>query len=187
MEPAGLILMGALLTLTLVWAQRRYLSFRGQAPEDLAGKGPEFDLRQHLNGPLLCEGVIYGPTGRVSSRFVADFEAKWDGNEGRMTEQFRYDTGAVQNREWHLTLGNDGSIKAQAPDVVGVGTGMQKGPGVLLEYKIRLPAESGGHVLDATDWMYLVDNGTIMNRSQFRKFGITVAELVATMRKKDAA
>jgi hypothetical protein len=42
-------------------------------------------------------------------------------------------------------------------------------------------------VLDATDWMYLVDNGTIMNRSQFRKFGFTVAELVATMRKKDAA
>jgi hypothetical protein len=70
---------------------------------------------------------------------------------------------------------------------VGTGTGMQKGPAVLLEYRIRLPEESGGHVLDATDWMYLVDNGTIMNRSQFRKFGITVAELVATMRKKDAA
>jgi hypothetical protein len=64
---------------------------------------------------------------------------------------------------------------------------MQKGPAVLLEYRIRLPEASGGHVLDATDWMYLVDNGTIMNRSQFRKFGITVAELVATMRKKDAA
>ncbi len=39
-----------------------------------------------------------------------------------------------------------------------------------------------GHVLDVTDWMYLMENGTIMNRSQFRKFGIKVAELVATMR-----
>jgi hypothetical protein len=48
-------------------------------------------------------------------------------------------------------------------------------------------AESaGGHVLDVTDWMYLMENGTIMNRSQFRKFGIKVAELVATMRKKEA-
>jgi hypothetical protein len=187
MEPVGLILIGVILSLTLVWAQRRYLAFRAQSPDEFAGKGPEFDLRQHLNGPLLCEGVIYGPTGRVSSRFVADFEAKWDGNTGRMTERFHYDSGTVQNREWHLTLGNDGSIRAEAPDVVGTGTGMQKGPAVLLEYKIRLPEESGGHVLDATDWMYLVDNGTIMNRSQFRKFGITVAELVATMRKKDAA
>ncbi len=33
-----------------------------------------------------------------------------------------------------------------------------------------------------TDWMYLADNGTIVNRSQFRKFGFKVAELVATMR-----
>jgi len=34
-------------------------------------------------------------------------------------------------------------------------------------------------------WMYVVENGSIMNRSQFRKFGIKVAELVATMRKAD--
>jgi hypothetical protein len=35
--------------------------------------------------------------------------------------------------------------------------------------------------------MYLTPNGTIVNRSQFRKFGIKVAELVATMRPKEAA
>ncbi len=74
-----------------------------------------FDLRQHLNGPILCEGVIYGPTGRVTSRFVADMEAKWEGNVGVMTEEFPYDSGATQTREWTLTLGNDGSIKAEAP------------------------------------------------------------------------
>jgi hypothetical protein len=33
--------------------------------------------------------------------------------------------------------------------------------------------------------MYLMSNGSIMNRSQFRKFGIKVAELVATMRPAD--
>jgi len=37
-----------------------------------------------------------------------------------------------------------------------------------------------------TDWMYLTENGTVMNRSQFRKFGIKVAELVATMRRVEA-
>jgi hypothetical protein len=53
---------------------------------------------------------------------------------------------------------------------------------VVLRYRIRLTPEAGGHVLDVTDWMYLLENGTIINRSQFRKFGIKVAELVATMR-----
>ena len=55
-----------------------------------------------------------------------------------------------------------------------------------LKYRIRLLPEAGGHVLNVTDWMYLMENGTIMNRSQFTKFGVKVAELVATMRKKDA-
>jgi hypothetical protein len=178
---------GALMTLGLAALKARYLGFRAQSPADYAGRGPDFDLRRHLSGPMLCEGVIYGPTGRVTSRFVADMDARWEGNVGRMTEDFRYDSGASQHREWTLTLGNDGSIKAQAPDVIGIGRGMQTGPAVQLNYRIRLPDHAGGHVLDTTDWMYLMENGTIMNRSQFRKFGIKVAELVATMRKKEAA
>lgn len=187
MESTLLILLGMLVASGLYWAHSRYLSFYAQAPDDYAGKGPNFDLREHLSGPILCEGVIYGPTGRVSSRFVADMDAQWDGNVGVMTERFRYDGGSVQDREWRLTLGNDGSIKAEADDVVGEGKGRQVGPGVQLKYRIKLPEESGGHVLDTTDWMYLVENGAIINRSQFRKFGFKVAELVATMRPKEAA
>lgn len=180
------LLSGMCLMLGLVVLHARMLGFRAQKPRDYATSLPRFDLRQHLNGPILCEGVIYGPTGRVSSRFVADFDARWDGNVGVMTETFRYDSGTVQNREWTLTLGNDGAVKATAPDVVGEGHGRAEGSGVQLNYNLRLTPEAGGHVLKVTDWMYLMENGTIMNRSQFTKFGIKVAELVATMRKKDA-
>lgn len=180
------VLLGAGAAFAAVWARFRFLGFRAQRPEELANTGPIFDIRDHLNGPIICEGVIYGPTGRVSSRFVADFEARWDGNKGVMTEHFRYDTGATQDREWRLSLGNDGSIRAEADDLVGSGTGMQSGCGMVLNYKIRLPEESGGHVLDTTDWMYVVESGTIVNRSQFRKFGIKVAEIIATLRPKDA-
>ena len=52
----------------------------------------------------------------------------------------------------------------------------------MLKYTIELPGEAGGHRLDVTDWMYLTENGTIINRSEMRKFGFKVAELVATMR-----
>lgn len=180
------LVLGMLLTLGLALLTSRFIGFRTQSPADFRGKGPQFDLRRHLNGPILCEGVIYGPTGRVTSRFVADMEARWDGNRGVMTERFHYDGGAVQDREWTLELGNDGAIKATAPDVVGEGRGQAEGPAVQMKYRIRMSESAGGHVLDVTDWMYLTENGTIMNRSQFRKFGIKVAELVATMRKKEA-
>lgn len=186
MEEWVFIFIGALLAFGLVWMRKAFWGFGAQKPQDYEDDNPAFDLRQHLNGPILCEGVIYGPLGRVSSRFVADFDATWDGNKGVMKEHFVYDDGSVQDRVWTLTLGQDGAIKAEAPDVIGIGEGQQSGSSVQLRYNIRLPDASGGHVLNTVDWMYLTPNGTIMNRSQFRKFGIKVAELVATMRPKEA-
>lgn len=179
-------LIGALIVIALIVLRTRFASFAAQAPSDYVGKGPAFDLRQHLNGPLTCEGVIFGPTGRVTSRFVADMQGTWNGTTGTLAEVFRYDSGTVQHRAWTLALGPDGTIAATAPDCVGQGTGRVAGPGVLLRYRIRLTPEAGGHVLDVTDWMYLLENGAIMNRSQFRKFGIKVAELVATIRPAEA-
>ena len=176
------LLIGAGLMLAGMIMKTRYVSFWAQDPDDYADHGPQFDIRERFNGPIICEGMIYGPTGKVTSRFTADFEASWNGNVGIMKEVFHYDSGNVQHREWKLTLGNDGAIKAEAADVIGAGTGQQKGSAVLLNYKIKLSDEAGGYVLDTTDWMYLMSNGSIMNRSQFRKFGIKVAELVATMR-----
>ena len=79
-------------------------------------------------------------------------------------------------------MGNDGHFTATAEDIIGTGTGRQLGAMVQLSYRIRLPEDAGGHVLDVTDWMYLMENGTILNRSEMRKFGIKVAELIATMR-----
>ena len=52
----------------------------------------------------------------------------------------------------------------------------------MLRYKIVLPEDAGGHVLTVTDWMYLAENGAIINKSELRKFGFKVAELIATMR-----
>lgn len=181
------LLIGMATAIAAMLLQARFVSFWAQKPEDYADTGEQFDIRTHLNGPIQCEGIIYGPTGRVSSRFVADFEASWQGNVGVMKEVFTYDSGRTQNREWRLQLGNDGHIVAEADDVIGAGTGVQKGSAVQLNYRIKLDDEAGGHVLDTTDWMYLTPNGTIMNRSQFRKYGIKVAELVATMRPKQAA
>jgi hypothetical protein len=185
MEAFLFVLVGLVLALLIVLVRQRFAAFQGQTPEDYDDLGPEFDLRKHLNGPLVCEGLIFGPTGRVTSRFTADMQGTWDGSTGTLAETFRYDSGAVQQRAWHLELTDKGRIIARADDVIGAGRGRQSGPTVQLQYDIRLTEDAGGHVLSVVDWMYLVDDKTIINRSQFRKFGIKVAELVATIRPKD--
>ena len=186
MNAIACIAIGAILMLGLTVLRLRFTGFMAQTPAEYAQTEPRLDLRHHLNGDIKCDGVIYGPFGRVVSRFTGDIVASWDGNKGIMREHFEYDSGNCQDREWRLELGNDGSIRAEAADLLGPGNGMQSGSALCLRYRIRLPKEAGGHVLNVTDWMYLAPSGVIVNRSQFRKFGLKVAELVATMRKVEA-
>ena len=73
------LLAGAILALLA----QRYTGFGSERPADWAGKGPAFDPRLHLAGPMLCEGVIYGPFGRVTSRFVAEMRGDVARQSGR--------------------------------------------------------------------------------------------------------
>ena len=77
-----------------------------------------------------------------------------------------------------------GTFDMKADDVPGTGTGTMTGSAVQMVYPSKLPDSAGGHVLSCVDWMYLTPDGTVMNRSQFRKFGFKVAELIATIRPK---
>ena len=139
-------------------------------------------MRTHLNGPILSEGMIHGPTGRVSSRFTARMQGNWDGANGTLTEEFSFAGGRTQSRIWSLKMGNDGRFTATAPDVIGTATGVVSGATICMHYQLQLAPDAGGHVLNVTDWLYLMENGVILNRSEMRKFGIKVAELTATMR-----
>lgn len=179
---AGAALVGAGV-LIRSWA----LSFQGQVPADYKTDNGDILLSDHLKGEMSCHGVLYGPLGKVVSRFIADMSIKWSGNKGRMDELFTYDSGNTQTRVWDMELSEDGGLIATASDFEGLAVGKISGSTIQLKYKFRLPKESGGHVLNVVDWMYLLEDGTLVNRSQFRKFGIKVAELVATIQPKAQA
>ena len=166
--------------LLLLW--RPMMTFRWQSPSDYADTGPAFGVKKNLGGKMISDGVIYGPTGRVVTRFVAEMEGVWDGDEGTLAEFFKYAGGGGIDRKWFLKMGDNGNFTATADDIIGEAVGIVSGSSVQLRYKLKLADSAGGHVLDVVDWMYLMENGTITNRSQMRKFGIKVAELVASIR-----
>ena len=176
-----------LLALIGLLAKNLFLSFRAQKPADYAKTGLAFSLKENLSGPILSEGIIYGPNGRVANSFVAEMNGTWEGERGTLTEHFTYSNGKVQDRKWVLKIGPGNTFTATAEDIVGEARGVVSGSTAMLRYQIILPEDAGGHVVSATDWMYLTANGTIMNKSEMRKFGIKVAELVATMRPSPAS
>lgn len=184
MEALFFAMIGVVVTVTAVLLRRRFTAFYGQTSQHYEDGSPSFDLRQHLTGDMVCDGVIFGPLGRVTSTFVADFRITWEGDVAVMDEHFRYSDGSIQQRQWTIKLGENNTFQTIAADVVRGGHGKLAGPTAVMRYAIQLPEEAGGHTLSTIDWMYLTQNGVIVNRSQFRKFGIKVAELVATIRPK---
>lgn len=164
------------------WLISSFWSFGAQKPAEYAATKPAFDFRQALKGRLLSEGVIFDYTGRMNIRFVAEMNGTWSEEGGLLTEDFRYDDGRLQARRWSVRFGENGAFTATAPDIIGEAQGVLRGGTASLTYKLRLPEEAGGHVLDVTDWMYLMENGVVMNRSQMRKFGVLAAELIAVIR-----
>lgn len=177
-----LLLVLLILVLLGLYAQRFFIGFAAQSAADYADSGPAFDLRVHLGGEMISEGLLFGPSGRVATRFVATMSGKWEGNRATLSEDFLYSSGGTQSRQWAITMGEGGAISATASDIIGVAQGQVSGATVRMTYRLRLSDDAGGHVLDVVDWLYLVEDGSILNKSEMRKFGIKVAELISTIR-----
>jgi hypothetical protein len=88
--------------LAAIGVKTRLFSFSSQSPKDYSQTGPLFVLDEHLSGPILSEGIIYGPTGKVGVTFVANMVGTWDGDSGTLAESFSYSNGKTQKRKWFL-------------------------------------------------------------------------------------
>jgi hypothetical protein len=151
--------------------------------EDYADQRPALDLRQYFNGPLKAQGLVTDRSGRVTRRFTVDLVGRWNGDEGTLEEDFRYDDGQVQRRVWRLKHEGNGRYTARADDVQGVGEGETRGNALNLRYTLKVPVDGREWALQIDDWLYLVDERTMINRATMSKFGVRVAELTVAFQK----
>jgi len=153
--------------------------------EDYAAEQPAMDIRNYFNGPVEAWGVLYNFSGKQDLRFHATLEGSWEGNKGTLKEKFTYSDGRIDERTWIITMIDDNNFTATASDVIGTAKGTQHGNTVNMIYMLDVKRSGGGTIkLSMDDWMYLVDEKTIINRIKMKKFGLGVGELVVTMRKK---
>jgi len=154
-----------------------------QALDDYASETPTLDLREYLNGPLTASGIFFDHAGRADMRFIVEMEGAWDGDTGTLAERFRYSDGHNDERVWTIRFQDDGRFTATAHDVVGEARGGQRGNAAMMRYRLRIPRDGDEVVVSMEDWLYLQEDGTLINRTKMRKFGLTVGELVVAFRK----
>ena len=190
MSSIGFLLLGVAIAIGGLKLWDTFWSFRAQKLTDYGTAAEATDLADWFGQKMKAHGVIYDYRGRVRARFAADIEGEFNDEGGRLREVFVYSgpEGRTDHREWVIsyTPGQQ-SFTATAADIEGEAKGEILGDAIRMTYRLRLPERAGGHVLDVVDWLYRLDNGAVVNRSEMRKFGFKAAELVAVFRPEPAA
>lgn len=145
---------------------------------------PKMDVKEYFNGPIKAWGVAQDWRGRVVSRFDVKMVGKWNGDEGELKEDFvYYESGKTQHRTWNIRKLADNAYEGKAGDIVGKAEGHQSGSAMNWKYVMDLEVDKSTYRVKFDDWMWLMNDGVLINRSYIKKFGFTVAELTIFMKK----
>lgn len=156
------------------------------ATESYRDAGPAFALEEFFNGELVAYGMIQDRSGTVLRRFDATLEGSWQGDKGVLAEWFVYDDGERQERTWYLTKHADGSYSGTASDVIGEARGTPEGFALNWRYTLQVPMDGELWEFQLDDWMYLINQRGLINRTAMKKFGIRVADLTLWIEKRPA-
>ncbi len=145
---------------------------------DFASMPPAFDPVRFFTGHVRSWGVIEDRSGQPTSPVVTDCTGEADGPDGlRMTQRLTIGTDAPVAREWRMRRTGPGRFEATANDMVGTATGEASGRAFHWQWTLAL--SPGNPLKDVTmdQWWYLLDDGSMLNRTTIRKLGYIAAEV----------
>lgn len=152
--------------------------------DSYSAERPEFLLEEYFNGTLDGWGMFQKRDGEVVKRFKVVVEGKWQGNQGVLDEHFTYSDGTLQRRVWRLTKTAGGEYLGEADDVIGVAKGRVAGNALRWNYTLNLPVDDKVYQVKFDDWMFLQEDGVVINRSVMKKFGFRLGEVILFFRKR---
>lgn len=150
---------------------------------DYASERPVLDLQRYFNGRVDGWGIFTDRSGRVVKRFTVVMQCNWQGDDGVFDEDFTYSDGTRQRRVWKLRKLADGRFSGRADDVVGEALGQAAGNALNWKYTLLLPVDGRTWEVQMDDWMYLVDEKVMLNKTSMSKLGIYLGEVTLSFKR----
>ena len=100
-----------------------------------------------------------------------------------LDEKFVYSDGSKSSRVWKLKKIGSNQFEGTAGDVEGVAVGETAGNAFYFVYDLNLPVDDTTYVINFEDWMFLMDENTLLSRSYMSKWGFDVGEVTLVMTK----
>ena len=155
----------------------------GPQVSDYAQEKPVLDLSRYFNGRLQAHGMFQDRFGKVVKRFTVTVDGQWTGNQGVLDEQFTYSDGSTGSRVWRLTQHPDGRVTGTAADVVGEAVGQLAGNSLHWKYTLRQPIGDSVYEVQMDDWMVMVDERVMLNRTSMSKLGVRLGDVTLSFTK----
>ena len=150
---------------------------------DYAAEQPTLLLERYFDGRVDAWGFFADRGGRIVKRFTVAMDCRWQGPDGTLDEDFRYTDGTRQRRVWRVRKTGEGRYSGRADDVVGEATGVARGNALRWNYTLALPVDGRTWEVQMDDWMYLMDERTLLNRTAMSKFGVHLGDVTLAFRK----
>lgn len=153
-------------------------------PSYYADQKPVLDLKQYFNGTIDASGMFQDRSGKVIKRFTVVMKCQWEGDVGTLDEDFSYSDGTKQRRVWTLHKVAPDRYVGTAADVVGEAIGITAGNALRWKYVLDLPVDGKTYQVNFEDWMYLMEDGVMLNRAAMSKFGFGLGEVTLSFNKR---
>jgi hypothetical protein len=147
------------------------------------GSLPELKLETFFQGELLAYGMVLDRSGNLLRRFNVKMLADWQGNKGEIKEWFEFDDGEKSIRIWQLEKIADNEYLGQAADVIGTAKGRTQGSALYWQYDLEIEVEGETYTVTLDDWMFLMDQNRLFNKTEMTKFGFKVGEILIYIEK----
>ncbi|HEY4713722.1 MAG TPA: DUF3833 domain-containing protein [Aquirhabdus sp.] len=145
---------------------------------------PKLNLPQYFTGTTDAWGMFQKRNGEVVKRFHVEIVGTQQDNKLVLDEHFKYDDGSTQQRIWTLIHQPDGTWHGTAADVKGEAIGVVAGNTLHWKYTLLLPIDGTTYEMHMDDWMYLVDDQSMLNRASMSKFGFEVGQVTLFFKKR---
>lgn len=152
--------------------------------QDYRNEKPQLVLEDYLSGNLEAHGFFQDRSGLIVKKFKVLMKGTWNGNTGTLDEDFEYSDGTKSKRVWTLKKESDGKYTGTAADVVGVAQGEAAGNAFRWKYTMDLPVGEKTYHVQFDDWMYLMNDGIMLNKSKMSKFGFDLGEVTLVFFKR---
>tara|TARA_B100000989_G_scaffold83918_1_gene60150 strand:+ start:129 stop:656 length:528 start_codon:yes stop_codon:yes gene_type:complete len=154
--------------------------------EDYKDKKPVLKLEEYFNGKTIARGVFEDRFGNIKKSFKVFIDGSWNGEILILKEDFIYDDGTKDYREWKLTKDkkNPNYYTGYADGVIGIASGYVSGNAFNWKYAFRLKIGDSRVNVKFDDWMFLQDDDYLVNIAKVKKFGITLGRVILFFEKK---